>query len=220
MQHQKCYYSQFGQDGVLEYLFEHIKPCSKTFVEFGSSGTDEGQGNTVWLRKQHGWGGWLMDAEKNDKSIYPVHIEKINHLNVESVFRQLGIPERFGLLSIDIDGQDYWVWKAIENYRPDVVIIEANVNFQGGESLTVPCDPDFKYEGDMYHGASIMAMSWLGQKKRYIPVAVVGCDVVFVTHEMFSHKMWDPLTDYRDHGWNRITIPMREKLMSYPWVEV
>ena len=225
MEHQKCYYSQFGQDGVLEYIFENIKPASKTFVEFGSSGTDEGQGNTIWLRKQHGWTGWLMGSEKNDKSIYPVHIEKINHLNVENVFHRLGIPQEFGLLSIDIDGQDYWVWKAIEYFRPNVVCIEFNVNFRLDESVSVPCDPSFRYGGNMYYGASLSAMASLGARKDYWPVAVVGSDIVFASeetlsrHDLANHPFEEP--DYNlHHGTHRITIPMRKQLESYEWVEV
>ena len=84
------------------------------------------------------------------------------------------VPKRFDLLSIDIDGIDYWVWKAITAYEPRVVLIEYNAAVPPHESQTIPYDPHFMWSGATnYFGASVLALKKLGEQKGY---ALVGCD--------------------------------------------
>lgn len=92
--------------------------------------------------------------------------ENINHL-----FLKNGIQGRIGILSIDIDGNDYWVWQAIECVEPDIVICEYNHRFGKGKAVTVPYDPAFyrtqKHYSNLYYGTSIKALTLLANRKGY-----------------------------------------------------
>ena len=99
--------------------------------------------------------------------------EKVTAENIQNLFKKYSVPKIFDLLSIDIDYNDYWVWKAIEDYVPRVVIIEFNSSIPPDESRVVPYDPDSKWDGTNYFGASLLALKNLGLEKGY---TLVGCD--------------------------------------------
>lgn len=153
-------YSQFGEDGKLEYIFRQIGTLNKIAVEFGAA-------DGYWLsniRKfmEQGWKGFQFDiVAKNN-----VFQEKITAENINEVFSRYMIPREFDLLSIDIDGNDYWVWKALE-FKPRVVIIEINVAIPLSESKTIQYDPDFRFVHTDYYGASLSALIKLGKEKGY-----------------------------------------------------
>src|SRR5262249_41502056 len=130
------------------------------------------QCNTAYLAR-HGWTGLLMDVEAAPGARIPVHQERITAENVEALFGKYGVPPAFDLLSIDIDGNDYWGWKAITAFRPRVVVIEYNASVPPTESRTIAYDPTFRWEGTDYFGASLLALATLGQDKGYL---LVGCD--------------------------------------------
>lgn len=115
-------YSQNGEDGVIARLFEVLGATNRFFVEFGT-GPDGRERNTRLLEEQ-GWQGLLMDrsaAERNPG----IRREFISAENINELFAKYGVPEEFDLLSIDVDGNDYWIWKALRDvYRPRVVVIE------------------------------------------------------------------------------------------------
>ena len=106
-----------------------------------------------------------------------VHHEWITKDNIENVLMEASIPDSVDLLSIDIDGNDYWIWERIDRIKPRVVIIEYNASFGNNRSVTVPYDPEFdrfkKHKSGYYHGASLNAMEKLGHKKGY---SLVCCD--------------------------------------------
>ncbi len=162
-------YSQGGEDGVLLRLFEHIGIRSRYFVEFGAW-DGETWSNTANLRLNHGWSGLLMDgSERADGTL--VQREHVDAENIETLFRRYGVPQDFDLLSIDIDGNDYWVWKAIESFKPRVVIVEYNVFFMPDMAKTIAYDPDHTWDSDhygLYHGASLAAFEKLGREKGYV----------------------------------------------------
>jgi hypothetical protein len=87
--------------------------------------------------------------------------------NVEALFAKYGVPGLFDLLSIDIDGNEYWVWNAIRCYRPRVVVIEYNVFFGPDVSKTIPYDPAHRWDESLFHGASLEALRRLGRAKGY-----------------------------------------------------
>ena len=99
--------------------------------------------------------------------------EKVTAENIENLFRKYNVPEIFDLLSIDIDYNDYWIWNAIENYEPRVVVIEFNSSIPPSESRVVPYNPDARWDGTNYFGASLLALKKLGDKKGY---KLLGCD--------------------------------------------
>ena len=129
--YQKKVLSQWGQDGVLEAIFDKIETTNKYFVEFGSSGNDVGMGNTAYLRRR-GFHGLLMDGSETPYGShvrdrhYKVETEFISASNINFLFKKYNVPTEFDFLSIDIDGQDFHVWNAIKDYNPRVVSIEIN----------------------------------------------------------------------------------------------
>ncbi|MDD5041831.1 MAG: hypothetical protein PHX87_00550 [Candidatus Peribacteraceae bacterium] len=106
-----------------------------------------------------------------------VYQEFITAENIEPLFRKYGVPEAFDLLSIDIDGNDYWVWKAITHFHPRAVIMEYNANKGPDASVTIPYDPAFRWDGTDYQGASLRALEHLGREKGYTLVATDRCGV-------------------------------------------
>lgn len=102
-----------------------------------------------------------------------VKIEKVTAENIQNLFQKYNVPQNFDLLSIDIDFNDYWVWKAIVDYHPRVVVIEYNSSIPPTESRVVPYDPEAKWDGTNYFGASLLALKNLGLTKGY---TLVGCD--------------------------------------------
>lgn len=102
-----------------------------------------------------------------------VKIEKVTAENIQQLFQKYDVPKNFDLLSIDIDYNDYWVWKAITDYSPRLVVIEYNSSIPPTESKVVPYDPDASWDGTNYFGASLLALKNLGLSKGY---TLVGCD--------------------------------------------
>ncbi|WP_196887937.1 hypothetical protein [Aureivirga sp. CE67] len=189
-------FSQFEEDGKLLYLFAILGMENKTFIEIGS---DDGvNSNSANLYFNFGWHGLFIDG--NPKSIergerffskYPHNwfykpkfvCAKVKRENVNSLIKNAGIEGEIGLLSIDIDGNDYWVWDAIDVVQPKVVIIETHVEF-GYNDIVVPYDPEYFYPGKhpMYHGASPVAMTKLAKRKGYRLVGAndLGFNFIFV----------------------------------------
>ena len=104
---------------------------------------------------------------------YDIKREKVTAENIEKLFQKYNIPKKFDLLSIDIDFNDYWVWKAITNYHPNVVVIEFNSSLPPTESSVVQYDPEAIWDGTNYFGASLLALQNLGHTKGY---TLLGCD--------------------------------------------
>ena len=158
-------YSQSGEDGVLARIFESIGTTNETFVEFGAW---DGQhySNTAHLRLDHGWTGLLMEGDVERRSGL-VHQEFVTAENINELFAKYEVPESFDLLSIDIDGNEYWVWKALRDHHPRVVVIEYNVFFGVAVSKTMPYDPGHVWDRSYYHGASLAALRKLGREKGY-----------------------------------------------------
>jgi hypothetical protein len=166
--HSARVHSQGGEDGVLARLFEKIGVGNRYFVEFGAC---DGLhlSNTANLRLQHGWAGLLLEgSDRADGDL--VKRERVDAENVESLFARYSVPEEFDLLSIDIDGNDYWVWKAITSYSPRVVIVEYNPFFRPMTAKTIAYDPGHEWDKRRYaayHGASLAAFHKLAHEKGY-----------------------------------------------------
>lgn len=161
-------YSQNGEDGIIAAIFAKIGALNRYCVEFGVE--DGLQCNCRYLLKRKGWTGLLMDGgewppENNVKQ------EFVTAENIEALFRKYNVPSAFDLLSIDIDGNDYWVWKAITHFRPRVVVIEYNASRGPEASVTIPYDPAFRWDGTDYQGVSLRALEKLGREKGYTLVA-------------------------------------------------
>lgn len=180
---EKKIYSENGEDGILEIIFYKIKTTNKICIEFGVG--DGKECNTRHLIEDNGWQGLLMDARDNTPLIKK---EFITAENINSIFKKYKVPKEFDLLSIDIDGNDYWVWKALKDYDPRVVVIEYNSSIPPAESKVIIYDPSFTWDRTNYFGASLLALANLGKIKGY---TLIGCDVrgvnaFFVKNELIK----------------------------------
>ena len=177
-------HSQFGDDGVIQYLFSRI-PAVRTFIEFGVE--DYTEANTRFLLVHDDWRGLILDGRPNlDAVVSAQGLPMLHDLEVRSAFitaeningliRDAGFSGEIGLLSIDIDGNDYWVWRAITGVSPQVVVVEYNAVFGRDRAVTIPYDPAFTRQAAhhswLYFGASLRALCQLAEEKGY---AFVGC---------------------------------------------
>ena len=174
-------YSQFEEDGLLLYIFAAIGMTNRSFVDIGSG--DGINSNCANLAINFGWNGLFIDGneinvtegrvfyEKHpDTWVYPpkfVHAF-IQRENINQLIENQGISGEIDLVSIDLDGNDYWIWDALTIIQPRVVIIETHIEF-GLKSIVVPYDKDYCYPGRHpdYHGASPVAMAKLAKSKGY-----------------------------------------------------
>lgn len=167
---EKKIFSQNGEDGIIDFIFSQIKTTNRFFVEFGV--TDGKVCNTRYLLEENGWQGLMMDDSENNPPL--IKKEFVTAENISRLFEKYYVPKDFDLLSIDIDFNDYWIWKAIEGYFPRVVVIEYNSSYPPTESKTVPYDPHGRWDRKTnYFGSSLLALMKLGRSKGY---TLVGCD--------------------------------------------
>jgi hypothetical protein len=169
-------FSQGGEDGVLDKIFEVIPPTRRFVVEFGCS-DGVTYSNSRNLIVNHGWSGLLMDGdhaaiEKARKAYanYPsvnVAEEWIYPGNVETLFDKYGVPKDLDLLVIDIDSNDYYVWKVIHEYRPKVVLMEYNPGFPPPQKAVVQFHPLNYWDNSDYYGASLQSLYELNKHKGY-----------------------------------------------------
>lgn len=198
-------FSQFEEDGKLLFIFATIGEGSKTFIEIGS---DDGvNSNSANLAFNFGWHGLFLDG--NPKSIkrgqkfyskyphpwsYPPVFKcaRVKRENVNQLISESGFIGNVSLLSIDIDGNDYWIWDALDAVQPDVVIIETH-NIFGMKDIVVPYDPEYFFPGKhpAYHGASPVAMVKLAKKKNYRLVGAnnLGFNFIFVKNGKGDHLL-------------------------------
>ena len=158
-------FSQHGEDGVIQKLFQIIGIPNKFYVEFG---TETGmESNTRYLREKLDWTGLLMDCANENSSIN-LHKEFITAENINGLFKKYNVQKNFDLLSIDIDYNDFYVWKSIKKkYKPRVVVIEYNATHLPTEDKIIKYNPFNFWDGTNYFGASIKSLYNLGRKKGY-----------------------------------------------------
>ena len=178
---ERRYYSQNGEDGILAELFRQIGG-EKFFVEFGVENGLEC--NTAYLARRLGWSGVMMEADerrfeelrKNYRRFPKIRTVRalVTVENASRMFSEAGIPREFDLLSIDIDGNDYWVWKTLlTEYTPRVCVVEFNANYPPPALWVLEYDSAFRWDDTTYFGASLSSLTALGESAGY---ALVGTD--------------------------------------------
>lgn len=168
------WFAQSGEDRQAVRIFRAIGATNRVAVEFGAA-DGRRKSNTGYFR-DHGWTVHLFDVEPLDPVVQQADITAEN---INAVFVAAGIPRDFDLLSIDIDGNDLWVWKALR-FVPRVVIIEFNPRWGPRKSRTVPYDPDRRWDGTNYYGASVLALKRVGVEKGYDLVGATKSNLIFV----------------------------------------
>lgn len=118
---------------------------------------------------------------------FGVHQETVTPENINSLLRKYRVPKDLSVLSIDVDGQDIWIWKAIK-VRPEVLIIEYNPIHGPSESVAVPRDPNFRWDGTNYYGASLGAVDKIGKDKGYLLVYANQVNAIFVLDRLIANK--------------------------------
>lgn len=173
-------YSQWGEDGILSYLINILRPEHESFIEFGVENYTEA--NTRWLLEYRNWRGLVIDGSEShircirESELYwkrslSAVAGMVTRENIDTLIRVNGFAGPIGILSIDIDGMDYWVWERIDSVDPLIVVVEYNSLFGPDRFVTVPYRPDFTrhtahYSG-IYCGASLAALVALGERKGY-----------------------------------------------------
>lgn len=196
-------FSQNGEDGILWYIFSSIGTTSKICVEM-CAGNGQ-QCNTSNLIINHGWIGLLFDGDEgnasNGRKFFASHPDtfvfppKFIHAwitaeNADSLITSNGVRGEIDLLSLDLDGMDYWIWDAISSISPRVVIAEVQVMWGADRSVTVPYRSDFRGEFfekyAIYGGASLPAFVKLAKKKDYrlIGSQRYGFNAVFLRNDV------------------------------------
>jgi len=179
-------YSQFGVDGIIQYLINNIEIPNKYFIEFGVENYLES--NTRFLLVNNNWEGLIFDGSesnidfiKNDRLSYRHYLTSecqfVTKDNINDIIKNKVNIEDIGLVSIDIDGNDYWIWNELVVVKPRVVICEYNNLFGSEHSITIPYDPNFSvikaHYSCLFYGSSLPALCNLAEKKGY---DFVGCD--------------------------------------------
>lgn len=172
-------FSQWGEDGIIEWLISHIDLPNRRFVEFGASNFDEA--NCRFLTLNRNWRGLILDGDKANmdsvraSELYWKHdITPLQTFvtteNIDAVITEAGFAGPLGILSIDIDGNDYWVWETIKSVNPAIVICEYNAILGDTQPISIPYDPKFVFKTEHhgnYHGCSIAALRHLGEQRGY-----------------------------------------------------
>ncbi|UCC57509.1 MAG: hypothetical protein JSU75_08035 [Gammaproteobacteria bacterium] len=179
-------FSQWGDDGIIQWLANNLDFPNKTFVEFGVENYRES--NTRFLMMNNNWSGLVMDgSESNVSQIinseyywkYTLSAKSafIDKDNINNLLSSSELHEDVGILHIDLDGNDYWIWKEIRAISPIVVIMEYNSVFGIDRSITIPYEKDFyrtkAHYSNMYYGASLRALHQLSTEKGY---SFIGCN--------------------------------------------
>jgi hypothetical protein len=181
-------FSQWGDDGIIQFLIHYldIPKSAEVFVEFGVENYTEA--NTRFLLINNNWRGLIMDGSaanmnyvKQEDIYWRFQLEAkpafVTRENINDLLKESGITGEIGLLHIDIDGNDYFVWQKIDVINPVIVIVEYNSVFGSEKPWSVPYDKDFtrtKYHySNLYWGCSLLSLCDLAQEKGY---SFIGCN--------------------------------------------
>lgn len=191
-------YSQWGEDGVIDWLIDRLPGIPPTFIEFGVENYQES--NTRLLLQLRNWSGLVLDGSHKhiddikNQDIYWRHelsamCAFIDKDNINDLISSANLSGDVGLLSVDIDGNDYWVWQAIEVVNPVIVVCEYNAVLGDMHSVSVPYQATFQRTkadpSNLYFGASIRALVALGKSKGYTFVGTTstGANAFFVRND-------------------------------------
>lgn len=176
--------SQWGEDGVIAEIFKRIVTRNKVCVEVGA--WDGEHFSNTWALREQGWTGVLAEADQERAAqIKPQEGVRVFGYcaHIDSMLDMYDIPADFDLLSIDVDGDDYYLWEDMKRYRPRVVVIEYN--------QTVPYWMDIKQNRGGNFGASYMSMLMLAREKWYSCVHQTATNLIFIDERIIKDEFND-----------------------------
>jgi hypothetical protein len=224
-------YSQNGEDGILQEVLRRAGTHARYFVEVGvESGAQCNCARLVW---EEGWRGLFLEADADQFDRLTRRYAKqagvrcvratVTSANVEGLLRAAGVPEEFDVLSIDIDGNDYWVWAAVTAWRPRVVVIEYNAAHPPPALWVMREDPEHHWDRTAYFGASLASLAALGRKKGYTLVATdsTGVNAFFVRDDLVTpDRFLDPTVHYHYSPLDSPMCPGGLPPRAGPYVEI
>ena len=199
-------YSQHDEDGMIQEIFRRIGVSNRIFIEFGVG--DGTENNTLYLMLS-GWKGlWIDGDEGNAASInrrLAPFIQSgqltfshgfVKRKTINDIIKSANFSGEIDLLSIDIDGNDYWVWEAMTVVQPRALVIEYNAVFRPPLAIVADYDENFRWDGTSYYGASLKALEMLGSRLGYDVVAcsLSGINAFFVRHDLVKDRFCAPFT--------------------------
>jgi hypothetical protein len=241
-------FSQWGEDGIIDYLVENLNIENTTFIEFGVEDYEES--NTKFLLLNRNWKGFVIDSSldyinkiKNSQLYWKYSITAfqafITKENINQLMQLSGFKKQVGILSIDIDGNDYWIWNEINVIEPSIVIVEYNSRLGNEKSYVVPYDSNFERKAAhysmIYYGASLKALIKLATQKGYAFVCCnkAGNNAFFVKKELLNDKVREAdinegyvennFRESRDNTGNLIYLKKKEEIeiiFKLPLIEV
>ena len=192
-------FSQWGEDGIIQHLVREVPIARKVFVEFGVETFE--QANARFLMINDNWSGLVIECDPRAAAeirrsreywLYNLKVAEafVTRDSINRILREHGVTGPIGLLSIDVDGVDYWIWEAVEAVEPAIVVVEYNHRFGPTEAVTVPYREDFDrrraHHSLLYYGASLGALCLLAERKGYDFVGTNrhGLNAFFVRKEL------------------------------------
>lgn len=186
-------FSQNGEDGVIQEILRRIGVGSRSFIEFGIG--DGSEGNCVFLAQVLGWQGVFAEGDSaaherlarryaHTRGVTPLNAY-LEPQNIEAVLLAAGAEQQPTVLSIDVDGNDYYLWEALESLRPRVVVVEYNGAIDPYVPLVQPYSPRGP-DGTAFFGASLAALESLGRRKGYrlVHTELAGVNGFFVREDL------------------------------------
>jgi hypothetical protein len=197
-------FSQFGEDGIIQRLVRHLPIEHRTFIEFGVENFAES--NCRFLMMNDNWRGFVMDGSPKRigairklpdlwKFDLTARAAFVTSENVDGLLASSGFDRDVGVLSIDVDGNDYWILEAISVVRPRLLIVEYNALFGAERNIAVPYDARFRkdtaHASGLYFGASLGALASLAGRKGYGLVATEssGVNAFFVRRDLLGNGL-------------------------------
>lgn len=198
-------FSQFGDDGLIQYLIQTLNIKHNRFIEFGVE--DYSESNTRFLLMNNNWSGFVIDGSvdninrlTNTDYYWRYDLQAIAEFitaeNINTIIQKSGMSD-IGILSIDIDGNDYFVLKNLDlnTINPDILILEYNSVFGPIRKITIPYDPNFrrteKHYSNLYWGASLPALNSLAQEKGYCLIGsnMAGNNAYFIREDLQNNVL-------------------------------
>jgi|tagenome__1003787_1003787.scaffolds.fasta_scaffold20930203_3 hypothetical protein len=231
------FYSQSGEDGILQLILAATGTETRRTVEVCAG--DGVECNSANLIVNHGWTGLLVDGgeelvtrgkrfyEDGAQTWYWPPVLKqawVTRDNVNQLISDAGFAGEIDVLTIDLDGMDYWVWEALDCVRSRVVVVEYNSGLGPDEALTVPYSETFQWvKGTQFLGASLAAMIKLGERKgyRFVGTNLYGFNAFFVRADLAPESL--PTADPRDSFFHAAPIYSTTRIHEVRhlgWVEV
>ena len=171
--------SQWGEGVALLYIFNKIGATNRLAVDIGAADGSR-QSNTKLLEQVSNFRRIMFDIAPGSPDVIE---QNVTAENVNGILEDHNVPDDFDLFSLDIDGNDYWIWKALK-YTPRVVVMEYNHSLGFQESKTIKYNPHHRFNNNQYYGASAVALMKLGSSLGYKCIARSATNMIFVKDEL------------------------------------